>query len=440
MALGKRNSEKQGELWVSTVELPKSPGHPFYEKLNWLLNQNDFDTFVEKRCRGFYAEKGRPGIAPGIYFRMLLIGFFEGIDSERGIDWRCSDSLSLRSFLGVDLNKSTPDHSTLSVTRKRIDLETHKAVFLWVLKLLTKHGLIRGKTIGIDATTLEANAALRSIVRRDNGETYESFLTDLAKASGIETPTRQDLAKLDRKRKKKGSNKDWMCPHDPDARIAKMKDGRTHLAHKLEQGVDMETGAILGVTIQCADKGDTKTLSQTMEATIDSLYQLHKSKKLRMHLDEEIMDELVTDKGYHSNEILVNVDSIGTKTYIPEPDRGKRNWKDKEEEKRAYLANKERVESKRGKELLVQRGACVERPFAHELETGGMRRTHLRNHSKILKRLLIHIAGYNISLAMRKLFGVGKPRVLQDLQTQISAVQLMIFYLWVASVAVRGKD
>ena len=238
--------------------------HPFYERLNRLLDKRGFDVFAEEACSSFYARVGRPGLAPGVYFRALLIGYFEGIDSERGIAWRTSDSLALRSFLGFDLTETTPDHSTISRTRRLIDLETHRKVFVWVLGMLAEEGLLKGNTVAIDGTTLEANAALRSIVRRDNGQGYDEFLKGLAKESGVETPTREQLARLDRKRKKKGSNDDWKNPHDPDAQITKMKDGRTHLAHKAEHAVDLETGALLAVTVQGGAAGDTGTVYETL--------------------------------------------------------------------------------------------------------------------------------------------------------------------------------
>ena len=187
-------------------------------------------------------------MTPGTYFRLLLIGYFEGIDSERGIAWRCADSLGLREFLRIGLDEQTPNHSTISRTRRLIDVETHRKVFLWVLDVIADRGLLKGQTVGVDATTLEANAAMRSIVRRDNGATYDEFLTELARQSGIETPTREDLARMDRKRKKKMSNEEWTSPSDPDARITKMKDGTTHLAHKAEHAVDMESGAVIAVT------------------------------------------------------------------------------------------------------------------------------------------------------------------------------------------------
>jgi transposase len=266
MAMGRRRARvRQEQLWTPTSLLPVSASHPFYERLNHVLDEKGFDDFVEALCAPFYAETmGRPGLAPGIYFRLLMVGYFEGIDSERGIAWRTSDSLSIRSFVRVALDETVPDHSTISRTRRLIDVETHQAVFQWVLGVLAERNLLKGNAIGVDATTLEANAALRSIVRRDTGEQYNEFLTRLAKESGIQTPTREQLAKLDRKRKKKGSNDEWQHPHDPDARITKMKDGRTHLAHKAEHAVDMETGAIVAVTVQAADQGDTSTITDTV--------------------------------------------------------------------------------------------------------------------------------------------------------------------------------
>src|SRR5260221_6781080 len=266
MAMGTRKQrEKQEDLWIALTELAAAPGHPFYQRLNELLEAEGFDEFVEGRCAKFYAEKyGRPSLTPGIYFRALLIGYFEGIGAERGIAWRLADSLALRRFVRIGLDEGTPDHSTISRTRRLIDLDTHREVFAWVLELLVDHGLLKGQKIGIDATTLEANAAMRSIVRRDNGEKYEEFLSGLAKASGIKTPTREDLARLDRKRKKRTSNKDWKSPQDEDARIAKMKDGSTHLAHKAEHAVDMDSGAILAGTLAGADQGDTTTMRVRM--------------------------------------------------------------------------------------------------------------------------------------------------------------------------------
>ena len=323
MAMGRRKDRaRTPELWIAAHELPATGGHPFYQRLNQVLDTHDFDVFVEAQCAPFYATKiGRPSLTPGTYFRLLLIGYFEGIDSERGIAWRTADSLALRGFLGLGLEEATPEHSTISRTRRLIDLETHRAVFTWILQVLATADLIKGKTIGIDATTLEANAALRSIVRRDSGETYQEFLTRLAQASGIETPTRADLARLDRKRPKKGRNKDWRHPHDPDARITKMKDGRTHLAHKAEHAVDMETGAVVAVTVQGADQGDTTTIADTLTAAAEEL----EAVAATTDGQTAVIEEAVADKGYHSNQTLVDLAQLEVRTYIAEPDRGRRN-------------------------------------------------------------------------------------------------------------------
>ena len=347
----------------------------------------------------FIAEQmGRPSLAPAIYFRLMLIGYLEGIDSERGIAWRVADSLGLRRFLGYSLTDDTPDHSTISRNRRLIDVETHQAVFTWVLKVLAQEGLLKAKTVGIDATTLEANAAMRSIVRRDTGESYQEFLTRLAKESGIETPTREDLAKLDKKRKNKASNDDWENPHEPDAKITKMKDGRTHLAHKAEHAVDMESGAILAVTLQPADRGDTTSIEETLTVAADAVVELAGGRASRTAYQRAGDGEAVADKGYHSNDVLTGPAQMVTRTYIAEPDRGTRDWSGNEEARDAVYANRRRIRGRCGKRLMKKRGELIERSFAHCYDTGGMRRTHLRGHENILKRLLVHVAGFNLSL------------------------------------------
>jgi transposase len=385
--------------------------------VNAILQKGGFDAFAEKECLRFYKSEtmGRPSIAPGVYFRMLLIGYFEGIDSERGIAWRCADSMSLKSFLGYGLMDETPDHTTVSRTRRLIDLEAHGRVFTWILTVLAGKGLIDGKTIGVDATTLEANAAMRSIVRRDTGESYTEFLKELAKASGIETPTQEDLARMDRKRSKKTSNEDWEHPDDPDAKIAKMKDGSTHLAHKVEHAVDMQTGAVLALTLQGANVGDTTTIQETLVATAEQFEQLAANPEIAEQIRDNWLAEVVTDKGYHSNDTAVDLKVFGIRSYISEPKRGRRNWIGKPEERDAVYANRRRIRGDRGKALMRRRGLMLERPFAHCYETGGMRRIHLRGHDNILKRLLIHVGGYNLSLVLRLTIGKGTPRGLQDL-------------------------
>jgi transposase len=418
MGMGTRQSQQQQEeIWIANVELARSPGHPFYQRLNELLDGEKFDAFVEGHCRKFYAEKmGRPGLVPGVYFRSLLIGYFEGIDSERGIAWRLADSLALRQFVRIGLTEQTPDHSTISRTRRLIDLETHREVFGWVLAMLADRDLIKGKRVGIDATTLEASAAMRSIVRRDTGESYDEFLTGLAKASGMATPTREELRRLDRKRKKRTSNKEWKSPTDADARITRMKDGRTHLAHKAEHAVDLDTGAVVAVTLQDADKGDTTTVDVTLceagEAVAElAVRQAELDPDDKPKVNVEGIEEVVADKGYHSGAALERVQSYQVRSYIAErQQKGRRNWEGKAGQQQAVYANRRRVQGRYGKSLLRRRGEMVERSFAHCYDTGGMRRTHLRKHNNILKRQLIHVAGFNLSLIFRKLLGAGTPR------------------------------
>jgi len=418
MAMGRRRKRvRQEELWTPTAALPVGASHPFYQRLNQILDEKRFDEYVETICERFYAgEVGRPGLAPGIYFRLLMVGYFEGIDSERGIAWRTGDSLSIRSFCRIALDESVPDHSTISRTRRLMDVETHQAVFQWVLQVLAEKKLLKGNSIGVDATTLEANAALRSIVRRDTGERYEEFLTRLAKESGIETPTREQLAKLDRRRAKKGSNEDWTHRQDPDARIAKMKDGRTHLAHKAEHAVDMETGAIVAVTLHGADEGDTETIQETVAEAgerITSVVAEADNSEMARRVSAEGPREVITDKGYHSRAVVNDLAEWGVRTYCSEPNRGRQRWQDRRREQRAVYANRRRIRGERGRRLLRQRGEKLERWNQHLYDRGGMRRVHLRGRENILKRLVVHSGAANLGLLMRKLFGKGTPRSLQ---------------------------
>jgi len=382
----------------------ETPGHAFYDRLNEVLGEQDFDRRIEHLCQRYYRGRlGRPSMAPGVYFRMLLVGYFEGLDSERAIAWRVADSLSLRKFLGYGLDEKTPDHSTLSRTRRLYWLSTHQAVFGWVLKVLASKGLVKGETIAIDATTLEANAAMRSIVRRDTGEEYDAYVRQLAEAAGLEKPTREQLARFDRKRKKKGANREWKSPDDPDARITRMKDGRTHLAHKAEHAVDLSTGALLSVTLQAADQGDTTTIFETLDAADLA------AKKM----GQAGIREVVADKGYHSAAVLVDLRDQDIRSYVCEPDRGRRRWTDKPAGQRQQVyGNRRRLRGGRNAGLQRKRQELAERSFAHMYGTGAMRRLHLRGRTNILKRLVVHGAGFNLALYMRSLIGVGTPRQL----------------------------
>ena len=406
MALG-RQRERQTELMVGWAELPRSPGHAFYDRLQAVLVAAGFDGFAETQCAPYYASRqGRPSLPPGRYFRMHLVGYFEGIDSERGLEWRCADSLSLREFLRLGTTEPVPDHSWLSKTRARLPLEVHEAVFAWVLQRLAEHGLLKGDRIGVDASTMEANAALRSIVRRDTGEGYREMLQRLAAESGIATPTAEDLVRLDRRRKgKRLSNRDWTSPADPEARIAKLKDGRARLAHKPEHAVDLDTGAIIAAEIHPADRGDTATLPGTLKAAEANLATVDAAPT------PEDPAELIADKGYHSRAGLKDLDDGAWKSRIAEPKvPGVLRWRGDGEARRAVYANRARLRSGVAREAFKLRAELCERGFALILDRGGMRRAWLRGCENLHKRYLVHVAGYNLGLIMRLLVGAGTPR------------------------------
>jgi transposase len=413
MALGHRNPEQQPSFWIAVDELPRSEGHVFYRKLNTLLREAGFDEFIEKLCEPYYHDSmGRPGIPPGVYFRMLLVGYFEGISSQRGIAWRCADSLSLREFLGIPLGEETPDHSSLSRVRDRLPLPVHQQVFCFVLELADKKGLLKGKTVGVDATTLEADAAMKSIVRRDTGEDWQEYVQRLMREAGQleegQEASAEEIARFDRKRKdKKVSNTEWQSETDPDSRITKMKDGRTHLAYKAEHVVDLDTELILAAEVYHADAADVDTLGPTISQAQDNL--------LAAESDAEIR-EAVADKGYSANETVAELEfTEGLRTYIVEPQHSqRRNWKNKpDEERRAVTNNRRRVRGQRGRALQRERSEKVERSFAHVCETGGSRRTWLHGIEKVRKRYLMSAMARNLGLVMRALFGFGTARSLQ---------------------------
>ena len=417
MAMGtRRKRERQEALWYDG-ELPPAPGHPFYSRLNQILCRAEFDQFCEESCRGFYhAKLGRPSLAPGLYFRVMMIGFFEGIDSERGIAWRLADSLTLRQFLSIGLDESTPDHVTISRTRRLIDGETHQRIFTWVLRRLAQAGLIKGRTIGVDSTTLEANAAMKSIVRQDTGESYTGYLKRLAQAEGVDAEDAAALRRMDRKRKKKMSNEDWKNPHDPEAEITRLKDGRTALAFKAENAVDMETGAIVAVTSHGGAAADTATVVETvLEAGVGVAGVCGEQTpegEFKVHVGG--VEEVVADKGYHSNEAVRWLVELELRTYIGEPERGRRNWEGKTADQKAVYANRRRIRNERGKGLQRQRGERIERNFAHQFDTGGMDRLWVRGIENVHKKLLLQAAACNLALLMRSLHGAGKPRAAHD--------------------------
>jgi transposase len=434
MALGKRKQEQQA-AWVATTELPKSPGHPFYKKLNKLLAEAGFDEWLETLCAPYYsADSGRDSIPPGVYFRMILVGYFEGISSQRGIAWRCSDSRSLAEFLGVPVQKETPDHSSLSRIHDRLPLEVHEAMFVFVLKLAAEQKLLSGKTVAVDSTMLEADAAMKSIVRRATGEDWKTYLRGLAAEEGIENPTDEELRRFDKNRKdKKVSNDEWESPNDPDSRIARMKDGTTHAAYKAEHVIDLKTDLVLSAAIYPADQGDRETLAESIVLAQINVIQTESPANI---------EQVVADKGYHAAETLALVnETLGVRTYIPEPKR-KRPWKWNERpaaERRAVTANHRRVRGARSKTLQRRRSELVERSFAHVCETGGARRCWLHGILKVSKRYLLQVAARNLGLIMRKLFGMGTPRGLQKESVATSLAYLLVPILWRALKTIRKR-
>jgi transposase len=431
MALGKRKP-KQDELFIPTAKVASGPGHPFYSKLNQALADAGFDEFVEKLCAPYYKEGGRPGIPPGVYFRMVLIGYFEGLDSQRGIAWRCADSLGLRTFLGITITEDTPVHASMTIIRQRLPESVFDKVFVFVLSLLEKQGLLRGKSVAIDATTLEANAAMKSIVRKDTGEGWKQYLQGLAKAEGIENPTEEDLRRLDRARKdKKVSNEQWESPTDRDSRIAKMKDGRTHLAYKAEHAVDVVSEAIVAATVTFADRSDPRSAPVTLSLAEANLV---------LAGSETEIKEAVMDKGYHDVGLLAGLTERGVRTYIPERRQKSRRWTDKPvEHEQAFRANRRRVRGNRGRQLNRWRSERCERTFAHVCETGGGRRAWLRGQTNVSKMHTLKCAAYNLGLLLRKVWGFCKPRNAEAAGTALFFV-LSLFPVMAAMVISQATN
>jgi transposase len=368
----------------------------------------------------------------------MLLGFFEGIDSERGIAWRVADSLSLRQFIGYGMDESTPDHVTISRTRWLMDEATHQRVFHWVLEQLGQAGLIKGKTIGVDSTTLEANAAMRSIVRRDTGESYTDYLKRVAAAEGVSAPDAAALRRMDRKRPKKMSNQDWVSPSDEEAEITRLKDGRTALAFKVENAVDMETGAIVAVTTHGGAAADTATVEATVIEAGVVVAEI--AGEQAPEVNAAGVQEVVADRGYHSNEVVRGMEELQIRSYIAEPERGTRNWEGKPAEKAAVYANRRRVQGARGKRLQSRRGEKIERNFAHQFDTGGMDRLWVRGKDNVRKKVLIQATACNLALLMRSLYGAGKPKAAHDrVQAAILATLMLLAALNCIPGPVQGR-
>jgi len=430
MAMGKRKP-RQESLFVAADQLAQAPGHPFYQNLNALLDEAGFDRWVERRCRQYYEQdekRGRPSVPPGVYFRMLFVGYFEGLGSQRGIAWRCADSLALRQFLGIALDQPTPDHSTLTNTRQRLPEEVFTEVFEFVLSIAHAKKLLSGKTVGVDSTTLEANAAMKSIVRRDTGEDWQDYVTRLMREEGVidatHEPTAEQVRRFDKNRKnKKVSNEEWKSSTDGDARITQMKDGTTHLAYKAEHVVDLKSDLVLAAEISRADQADTATLADSVVAA-----QLH----LKGAGSDAAIEEAAADKGYHAAGTIELCDFLDVRTYIPEPRRRHRSkWADKPAAfRRAVSGNRRRVRRAKGKALQRRRSEVCERTFAHICETGGARRTWLRGLVDVSKRYVIAAAAHNLGRLLRRLTGTGKPKALQGDGGLTAVAPLLLARLW----------
>ncbi|MEO7403996.1 MAG: transposase, partial [Burkholderiales bacterium] len=396
MAMGKRR-QRQESLFVMADGLPKSAGHPFYQALNRMLAEADFDPWIEQRCQRYYAQaekRGQPSIPPGVYFRMLLVGYFEDIASQRGIAWRCADSLSLRQFLGIPLDEPTPDPKTLSNTRRRLPEEVFDEMFQFVLSIAAEKKLLSGKSVGVDSTLLEANAVMKSIVRRDTGEDWKAYVTRLMREEGAiaedHEPTAEEVRRFDKQRKnKKVSNDEWVSQSDPESRITQLKDGRTHLAYKAEHVVDLQSDMILAAEIYPADHGDTQTMVDSVLEAVENVQQADGAIEI---------EEIVADKGYHGAETIELAQDLNFRTYIPERKQPHRaRWTDKPAEfQQVVYANRRRLKRGKSRKLQRLRSERVERTFAHVCDTGGMRRSWLTQVVNVSKRYLIAAAAHNL--------------------------------------------
>jgi transposase len=397
---------KTEDMWVNRAQLVKAHADPFLDRFNTFLQEFHFGDQVRALCAKHYTDgAGQPGVDPEVYFKMLLIGFFNNISSEREIVRRCHDSIAIRAFLGYGLTEEIPDHSTLCVIRHRYTSETFNKVFQLIMPSLEKLGLIKGKHVAMDTSAMAANASMKKLKNRMTGEEYRKYVEKLARAEGIDTSDPAATSRFDRKRKKKVSNDEWVNPHDSDAKIGKMKTGNYRMIYKPEHTIDMDTGVILDAQICLGDMADnTNCVDRLIEAEM----------RAAEGLDNGEMDlpiETATlDKGYHDDDEIVKLSEYGIHANVPQRTTARRYDK-MEESKRNILERSDAfVASEQGKDLLKKRGMYVERSFAHVLDAGGMRRTTLRGQENIQKRYIIAAMGFNCSLAMGVVFGYGTPK------------------------------
>jgi len=403
----KPQTPPEPELFIPSARLVQPACSSFYVKLEQTLQSFSFAAAVRQLCQACYDNngRGRPGVDPAVYFKMLMVGFFENIPSERGIAERCQDSISIRAFLGYDLTGNTPDHSTLSVIRSRLGVKVYDQVFVLILRALQAHGLVKGRNVGIDASVIEANASLKGLVNRQTEEAYWEYVRRLAAENGIDPKDADAVRRFDRKRPKKMSNQDWENPNDPDAKIGPTKAGATDMIYKAENTVDLDTGTILNAEVRPGDEPDQKDLASHV---LEAQENINEAKDLPA--GTLTIESATADKGYHAVEEMGFLQQEGIRTVISDPVINRNMDKLTDEEAKVVRSARRSAKSKSGKELLKSRGMHLERPFAHILDAGGARRTTLRGRDNLNKRFKFSAAIYNLSQLMRKLLGVGTPK------------------------------
>ena len=431
------SKESQPQFWIETRRLPKATAGTFYRKLDSTLEKIGFIQGVRELCLPAYADAakgGRPGIDPAVYFKMLMIGFFENLPSERAIASRCADSLSLRAFLGYGLEEETPDHSSLSVIRARLGPDVFQSALELVLRALHGHGLLKGRHLGIDSSVIEANASLRELVHRNTEEQYWQYVKRLAAEAGIDPEDTKAVRRFDKKRTgRKTSNEDWVNPHDPDAKVGMTKHGACDMIYKPEHTADLESGAIVAATVRCGNEGDTQQLVQRVLAAGETLARVCGDPK-----QTQVLRSLTADEGYFSVEEICGLQGEGIRTIIGDPHAALRRKDKQNGTVRQVLSKAKRaVKSKSGKALLRRRGQHIERSFAHVLDQGGMRRATLRGTLDLTKRHLAAVLVYDLSLLMRHLTGHGTPK--QWLAAAGEAVLRLLSKIWKRQAVGTGE-
>ena len=399
----------QGELFVMGSDLPEATPDAFYRRVNRTLDSMNFARQVWEICQSAYADTsrgGRPGIDPVVYLKMLMVGFFEDLPSERAIASRCADSFSIRGFLGYELTESTPNHSSLSVIRERLSVDQLRALHVVLLKALYDHGLLKGKKLGIDSSIIEANASLRALQHRNTEENYWEYVKNLAREAGIDPEDIKAVRRFDKKRKgRKTSNAEWVNPYDPEAKVGRTKDGAADMVYKPEHVTDLESGAIVRVEVRSGDAGDTEGMS---ERVMDAVQLVAQAMPRKEH--DQIAQSVCADEGYFAVAEVEALQTAQCRVVIGDPHAARRRANASKEEKKVLRTARCAVKSASGKALLRLRGEYVERGFCHVLDHGGLRRATLCGRTKLTKRYYVAAMTFNLSLLLRQVFGIGTPK------------------------------